>query len=82
MVIMAALTKLYSGSGNSAASAAIVFLIFFFYMFYSLTWTGLSYVYTGEVLSYSMRAHGWAMFMLGCKVVGFFNLYVIPYAMA
>ncbi|KAH7410745.1 general substrate transporter [Cadophora sp. MPI-SDFR-AT-0126] len=81
LVVNAVLTKLYSGSDNSAASAATVFLIFFFYGWYSLVWTPLSYLYPVEVLSYSMRANGLAVFNGACYLAAFFNTYVIPYAM-
>ena len=82
LIINSILTKLYSGTSNSSASIAIVFLIFFFYGWYSLVWTPLSYLYPIEVLSYSLRANGLAVFNGACYLAAFFNTYVIPYAMA
>ncbi|RDW64055.1 hypothetical protein BP5796_10557 [Coleophoma crateriformis] len=81
LILMAILTKLYSGSDNASASAAVVFLIFFFYGWYSLVWTPLSYMYPLEVLSYSLRANGLSVFNGACYAAAFFNTYVIPYAM-
>jgi len=81
MAIMAALTKVYLGSDNSAASAAIVFLVFFFYIWQSAVWTPLSFVYVVEILSYSIRSSGLAAFQAACYMAGFVNLYAIPYAM-
>ncbi|KAF8858395.1 general substrate transporter [Acephala macrosclerotiorum] len=81
LIINAVLTKLYTRNDNSTASAAIVFLIFFFYGWYSLVWTPLSYLYPIEVLSYSLRANGLAVFNGACYLAAFFNTYVIPYAM-
>lgn len=82
LIIMAVLTKLYSGSDNSSASAAIVFMIFFFYAWYSVVWTPLSYLYPIEVLNYSLRANGLSIFNGAIYLAAFFNTYVIPYAMA
>jgi hypothetical protein len=80
LIINAIFTKLYAGGDNSSASAAFVFLIFFFYGWYSLMWTPLSYLYPIEVLSYSIRANGLAVFNGACYLAAFFNTYVIPYA--
>lgn len=44
-------------------------------------WTPLSYLYPIEVLSYSIRANGLAIFNGACYLAAFFNTYVIPYAM-
>ena len=81
LVINAVVAKLYTGGENSSASAAIVFLIFFFYGCYSIAWTPLSYLYPVEVLSYSIRANGLAVFQAACYLAAFFTTYVIPYAM-
>jgi hypothetical protein len=81
LIINAILTKLYAGGTNSSASAAIVFLIFFFYGWYSIVWTPFSYLYPIEVLSYSIRANGLAVFNGACYLAAFFNTYVILYAM-
>lgn len=81
LIVNSVLTKLYTGSDNASASAAIVFLIFFFYGWYSVMWTPLSYLYPIEVLSYSLRANGLAVFNGACYLAAFFNTYVIPYAM-
>jgi hypothetical protein len=81
LIINAVLTKLYTGGTDPSASAAIVFLIFFFYGWYSLVWTPLSYLYPIEVLSYSIRANGLAVFNGAYYLAAFFNTYVIPYAM-
>ncbi|KAJ6150556.1 hypothetical protein N7471_001755 [Penicillium samsonianum] len=81
LVVYAILTKIYIGRDDSGASNSLVFLIFLYFGIYSFVWTPLSALYPVEVLHYSTRAHGLAVFSCIVYLTAFFNTYIIPFAM-
>lgn len=81
LIVVAILTKFFDGKQNASASDGTIFLIYLFYGFYSVVYTPLTYIYPTEVLSYTMRANGMAVFECTSHLVAFADTYVLPYAM-
>ncbi|EOD46398.1 putative hexose transporter protein [Neofusicoccum parvum UCRNP2] len=67
-----------SWSGSESASYASVAFIYLYSGVHNLGWTGAMMVYVVEVLPYTLRAKGIALFWLLTGAAGAFNTYVNP----
>ncbi|KAF2144281.1 uncharacterized protein K452DRAFT_246580 [Aplosporella prunicola CBS 121167] len=65
-------------SGSHSASYASVAFIYLYSGVHNLGWTGAMMVYVTEVLPYTLRAKGIALFWLLTGAAGAFNTYVNP----
>lgn len=65
-------------SGSESASYASVAFIYLYSGVHNLGWTGAMMVYVVEVLPYTLRAKGIALFWLLTGAAGAFNTYVNP----
>ncbi|KAJ9142977.1 MFS sugar transporter-like protein [Pleurostoma richardsiae] len=81
MFLVGALTRFYTSGGNLSGSYATVAAIFLFQGSYSFGWTPLSVMYPPEVLHYSIRASGMAIYTLSIALMGIFTTYVFPFAL-
>ncbi|KAK5119743.1 hypothetical protein LTR85_007319 [Meristemomyces frigidus] len=81
LFIVGALTKVYGTSTNTNGVYGTVAAIFLFQGSYSFGWTPLSTVYPPEVLNYSIRANGMAIFTVVTNAVGLMVTMAFPYAL-
>ncbi|KKY16284.1 putative hexose transporter [Diplodia seriata] len=81
LFLYAGLNKLYGESTNTSGIYASVAIIFLFQGSYSFGWTPLTVLYPPEVLNYSMRANGMAVYTFVVNCVGLFVTMVFPFAM-
>lgn len=81
LFLYAGLNKLYGTSSNTSGIYASVAVIFLFQGSYSFGWTPLTVLYPPEVLNYSMRANGMAVYTFVVNCVGLFVTMVFPFAM-
>lgn len=70
LFLYAGLNKLYGESTNTSGIYASVAIIFLFQGSYSFGWTPLTVLYPPEVLNYSMRANGMAVYTFVVNCVG------------
>lgn len=70
LFLYAGLNKLYGESTNISGIYASVATVFLFQGSYSFGWTPLTVLYPPEVLNYSMRANGMAVYTFVANVVG------------
>ncbi|KAH7054637.1 MFS sugar transporter-like protein [Macrophomina phaseolina] len=75
------LNKLYGESTNTSGIYGSVAVIFLFQGSYSFGWTPITVLYPPEVLNYSMRASGMAVYTFVVNCVGLFVTMVFPFAM-
>ncbi|GAA6004784.1 hypothetical protein JCM10207_001013 [Rhodosporidiobolus poonsookiae] len=61
-VCLIGLSAGFANTANSSIGLASVAFMFFCYGFYDIAWTPLAFSYTTEILPYSMRASGMALF--------------------
>ncbi|KAH8811137.1 sugar transporter [Xylogone sp. PMI_703] len=76
--IITATTGVYVETGNKSASYSSVAFIYLYSGVHNLGWTGAMIVYVVEILPYTMRAKGMALFWLFTGACGAFNTYVNP----
>ncbi|KAL1891936.1 hypothetical protein Sste5346_007280 [Sporothrix stenoceras] len=78
--VVMALSAVYAQHGQHAVGTAVIPFLFLFFGFYDMAWTPLSYSYPVEILTFSMRTKGQAIFVflqtLGMAV----NTWVNPIA--
>lgn len=77
--LVGATTAVYGDSNNESGIYGTIATVFLFLGFYSFGLTPLTNMYPPEVLSYSMRATGMAMFTFWAKACGVFVTMVFPY---
>ncbi|KAH7011187.1 MFS sugar transporter-like protein [Ilyonectria destructans] len=78
LYLVGALTKLYGTSSNKSAIYGTVACIFLFQGGFSLGWATLIVMYPPEVLSFSLRANGMAMYTFLSNAAGVFAIFVMP----
>ncbi|KDN70438.1 putative sugar transporter [Colletotrichum sublineola] len=81
-VIITATTGAYVETGNRHASFTTVAFIYLYSGVHNLGWTGAQMLYIVEILPYTIRAKGMAMFSLVAGICGAFNTYVNPLGIA
>ncbi|KAL0576861.1 hypothetical protein V5O48_005126 [Marasmius crinis-equi] len=69
-------TKHHSGLG-----IAVIPFLFFFNAFYAIAWTPLPYHYTTEIMPYSLRTKGLAIYTILNQLGNAFNQFVNPIAL-
>lgn len=69
---------MYADTGSKSASYASVAFIYIYNGVHNLGWTGAMMLYVVEILPYSLRAKGIALFWLLTGAAGAFNTYVNP----
>lgn len=75
-------TSLHVKAGSAATARAILALIFCFDITYACGFTSLLVLYAIEVLSFEMRAKGYAFSAVFVSLAGLFNQFVWPVALA
>ncbi|KAL2859393.1 general substrate transporter [Aspergillus pseudodeflectus] len=68
----------FDATGSDAAGIIVMALIFVFGFFYGIAFGPLSVAYSVEVLPYSIRARGMAVYVCSTKAAVFVNQYVNP----
>ncbi|KAK1579341.1 MFS hexose transporter [Colletotrichum navitas] len=81
-VVITATTGAYVETGNRHASFTTVAFIYLYSGVHNLGWTGAQMLYIVEILPYTIRAQGMAMFSLVAGICGAFNTYVNPLGIA
>ncbi|RDW63779.1 hypothetical protein BP6252_11324 [Coleophoma cylindrospora] len=81
LFLLGGLTKLYGGSANTSGNYAVVAVIFLFQGSYAFGVTNLTLLYPPEVLSYSIRATGMAIFTAGNFSFTIFTVFAMPLAL-
>ncbi|KAK1993854.1 sugar transporter [Colletotrichum falcatum] len=81
-VVITATTGAYVETGNRRASFTTVAFIYLYSGVHNLGWTGAQMLYIVEILPYTIRAKGMAMFSLVAGICGAFNTYVNPLGIA
>ncbi|KAL1983599.1 hypothetical protein VTN96DRAFT_10178 [Rasamsonia emersonii] len=76
--IITATTGTYVETKSQSASYATVAFIYLYNAVHNLGWTGAMMVYVVEILPYTLRAKGMALFWLLTGACGAFNNYVNP----
>ncbi|KXH65289.1 lactose permease [Colletotrichum salicis] len=80
--IITATSGAYVETGNRHASYTTVAFIYLYSGVHNLGWTGAQMLYIVEILPYTIRAKGMAMFSLVAGICGAFNTYVNPLGIA
>lgn len=65
----------FSQTGSKAAGMAVMAFIFIFTLFFGIAFTPLPVAYSVEILPYSIRAKGMAMYVFSTKAAVFVNQY-------
>ncbi|KAF9266952.1 general substrate transporter [Marasmius fiardii PR-910] len=66
---------------NSAMGIAVIPFLFIFNAFYAIAWTPLPYHYTTEIMPYSLRTKGLAIYTISNQIGNGFNQFVNPIAL-
>ncbi|KLP13821.1 hexose transporter protein [Fusarium fujikuroi] len=74
-------TKLYGSSTDTSAIYGTVACIFLFQGGYSFGWTTLLVMYPTEVLNFSLRANGMAIYTFTSNSAGVFATFIMPFAL-
>ncbi|KAG7528002.1 hypothetical protein FFLO_06457 [Filobasidium floriforme] len=80
-VIITACSAVYAQRGDTGAGKAVLAFLYIYFGFYDCAFTSMTYVYLLEILPYSLRTKGFAIFNLSTYVAAFFNIYVNPIAL-
>lgn len=80
LYLTGAFSGLYGDSTNQSGSYAAVAMMFLFMGSYSFGWTPLSFMYPVEVLNYSTRAIGMAMYTFWANGMGLLITFAFPYS--
>ncbi|KAI3556672.1 sugar transporter [Colletotrichum abscissum] len=80
--VITATSGAYVETGNRHASYTTVAFIYLYSGVHNLGWTGAQMLYIVEILPYTIRAKGMAMFSLVAGICGAFNTYVNPLGIA
>ncbi|WWC64939.1 uncharacterized protein I303_107553 [Kwoniella dejecticola CBS 10117] len=79
--IVMALSAAFAQHHNQSAGLAAIPFLFLFYGFYTLFWTPVPYPYSAEILPYSLRSKGLAIFTSVQNIANAFNQFVNPIAL-
>ncbi|CAG9994410.1 unnamed protein product [Clonostachys byssicola] len=66
---------------TQALGVAVIPFLYIFYGFYDIAWTPLPYSYSSEILPFSMRTKGMAIFVATQNIGAAFNQFVNPIAL-
>jgi len=80
--IIMGLSAGYAHTKNHHVGIAVIPMLYLFYGFYDIAFTALSYAYASEILPFSMRTKGMAIFVASQNVGLAFNQFVNPIALA
>ncbi|EXJ80600.1 hypothetical protein A1O3_06883 [Capronia epimyces CBS 606.96] len=80
LFLTGAFSDLYGNSTNQSGSYAAVAMMFLFMGSYSAGWTPLSFMYPVEVLNYSTRATGMALYTFWANGMGLMITFAFPYS--
>lgn len=80
--VFGALTKVYGNSTQTSGIYGTVATIFLFQGAYSFAWTPLSMLYPPEILNYSIRSSGMAVYTFLSNGLGLMVTMAFPYALA
>jgi sugar porter (SP) family MFS transporter len=80
LFLVGGFSALYGDGTNISGSYATIAMIFLFLGAYSVGWTPLSMLYPAEVLNYSTRATGMAMFTFLSNGIGLMITFAFPYS--
>ena len=75
-------TSLHDRADSAGTARAILALIFVFGIIYACGFTSVQVLYAIEVLSFEMRAKGYAFTAMFVNLAGLFNQFVWPIALA
>lgn len=81
LFMVGGLTKAYGGSTYSPGIYGTIAVIFLFQGSYSFGWTPLTVLYPAEVLNYTIRSEGMAVYTFVSNAVGLFVTFVFPFAL-
>ncbi|PCG89006.1 General substrate transporter [Penicillium occitanis (nom. inval.)] len=81
LYLVGALTKPYGSSTDESAVFGTVTCIFLVQGGYSFGWTTLLVMYPSEVLSFSLRANGMAIYPVVSNAAGVFATFIMPFAL-
>ncbi|KAL0578961.1 hypothetical protein V5O48_003053 [Marasmius crinis-equi] len=76
--IITALAAAFTHTPDKAIGAAFIAVLFLYYGSYSIAWTPLPYLYSAEILPFSIRAKAMAYFCLITNTVLTISVYVNP----
>ncbi|RSH83869.1 hypothetical protein EHS25_005484 [Saitozyma podzolica] len=79
--IITACSAVYSHTQAQGAGRAVMAFLFIYFGFYDIAFTGLTLGYPLEILPFSLRAKGMALFNFFVSCALFFNQYVNPIAL-
>ncbi|ETS76417.1 hypothetical protein PFICI_11804 [Pestalotiopsis fici W106-1] len=82
LFLVGALTKLYGTGENLSGAYANVAMIFVFQGFYSVGITPITQLYPPEVMNYSIRTNGMALWAFCVTATGLFTTFVFPFGFA
>ncbi|RDW95043.1 hypothetical protein BP5796_00806 [Coleophoma crateriformis] len=82
MFIVGGLTAGFGSGGNQSGVFATVAMIFLFQGSYSFGCTNMTTMYPPEVLNYSIRTTGMAMWTMTVNLLGLFVTFAFPFALA
>ncbi|CAK7222030.1 hypothetical protein SCUCBS95973_004701 [Sporothrix curviconia] len=78
--VVMALSAVYAQKGQNSVGMAVIPFLFLFFGFYDMAWTPLSYSYPVEILTFSMRTKGQAIFVFLQTLGMAINTWVNPIA--
>ncbi|PPQ81957.1 hypothetical protein CVT25_014686 [Psilocybe cyanescens] len=81
LFLVGALTKIYGASAFNPGIYATVAMLFLFQGSYSIGWTPLLYLYPPEVMNYSIRANGMAVFQFALNATALWCVFAFPFAL-
>lgn len=82
LAVVMGLSGAYAEMGHSTpVGLAVIPFLFIFFGFYAMSWTPLANMYTVEVLPYSLRAKGQAIYNVAQALANALNQWVNPIAL-
>ncbi|KAK1855371.1 hypothetical protein CCHR01_01992 [Colletotrichum chrysophilum] len=81
MAVAMGLSAAYTEYGIKAAGTAVIPFLFLFYASYDIAYTPMSYGYPTEILTYSLRTKGLAIYIVVIAVAVSLNTWINPIAL-
>ncbi|KAI8235335.1 hypothetical protein K4K55_004379 [Colletotrichum sp. SAR 10_96] len=81
MAVTMGLSAAYTDYGIKAAGTAVIPFLFLFYASYDIAYTPMSYGYPTEILTYSLRTKGLAIYIVVIAVAVSLNTWINPIAL-
>ncbi|KAI8162557.1 Lactose permease [Colletotrichum sp. SAR 10_70] len=81
MAVTMGLSAAYTEYGIKAAGTAVIPFLFLFYASYDIAYTPMSYGYPTEILTYSLRTKGLAIYIVVIAVAVSLNTWINPIAL-